>query len=235
MARKKSAKQFSQDALIDQIVERFLHGKLVRDPGSLISVISVTDDFRAIVLGMAWVDNLITMLLEETLANPKALNLENMGFAQKLNIADSIGALIPGTKGVLSAIGTIRNRFAHRVSYRLNSKVAKPDLQRLKDELNNDSLKATTDWLAAAPLIQNEMIQSAAAGSESRKPEVLNEDQALVRAVIYLCHYSYDRAFDAATKPRPEIQNLQSALAPLFPKEPVSAASLPEETTDALV
>lgn len=65
--------------------------------------------------GHLWLENAVIDLIEADVANPAALNMDRMTFANKVNLAEALGLLSPGDAATLRTLNKIRNRLAHNL------------------------------------------------------------------------------------------------------------------------
>lgn len=65
--------------------------------------------------GHLWVETHLVGLLESELANPDALNLDRMAFAQKVSLANALGLLSPDEVATMKVLNRMRNRLAHNL------------------------------------------------------------------------------------------------------------------------
>lgn len=67
-----------------------------------------------------YLDHVVSALLSESMVAPAALDLERMGFAQKLQIAGALGLIRAEERAMLKAVNDVRNRLAHRLDFEMN-------------------------------------------------------------------------------------------------------------------
>jgi hypothetical protein len=149
---------------------------LARDNKSLMYLLMEQDEFRAIVLGTAYIEITLTSILEKVLVNASALDLARLNFIAKVCQCEAIGAISDGTWEILKAIGIVRNFYAHSIKYVLT----KTDIDSLQSHVANTPFKAFIADLAET------MIDSAA--KDAQVPYELTKYHGYIRSSILVMH-----------------------------------------------
>jgi hypothetical protein len=148
--------------------------ELAKDNDRLMRALNDIDDFRAIVLGMSFLEILLREIVEDGLVYPPAL--QRMQLTQTADLALALGVVGWQTCDILKELGSVRNLFAHSVAYMFH----KNDLDLLRAKIANAQV---TDFVATLVAFLN-------TGHATNYPnaEGLSEEAALVRAAILLMH-----------------------------------------------
>lgn len=65
--------------------------------------------------GHLWLENALIDLIEAEVANPQPLKKRRISFFNRVNLAESLGLLVPSDVATLMKINSIRNRLAHNL------------------------------------------------------------------------------------------------------------------------
>lgn len=87
----------------------------------------------AVLRAHLWVESMLIGLIEVSLANPSALDLDRMTFAQKLRLAEASGGLQPEVVPWVRALNRLRNNLAHKLDEDASDD-ALDDLARFADK-----------------------------------------------------------------------------------------------------
>jgi hypothetical protein len=107
-----------------------------------------TDTVTFIIRSHLYAESKIIRLLSESLPNPRALDIERMSFAKKVDLAYALTLVDERTRRTLTLLNKLRNRFAHN----LKSEISENDLSALVEclgsrtseaELEREATKAT--------------------------------------------------------------------------------------------
>jgi hypothetical protein len=71
---------------------------------------------EVVIRGHLWIESLLNRLIEIEAADPAALDLERMGFRQKVDIAHAFGLLHPTDAVALRGLNRLRNTLAHTLA-----------------------------------------------------------------------------------------------------------------------
>lgn len=69
--------------------------------------------FEILLRGHLWMENLVEAILKINIVNPEALDIERMGFRQKIDIAQAFGFISPLDGIAFKALNRLRNKLAH--------------------------------------------------------------------------------------------------------------------------
>lgn len=94
----------------DKFTEKIID-KAIKD---FVKKISDSDPFVAVIKGQAYIESLVTNIIQGTFADPSALELDRMAFWQKVNLCIAAGAIHNDAGQVLKQFSSIRNKFAHQ-------------------------------------------------------------------------------------------------------------------------
>jgi len=72
--------------------------------------------FEILIRGHLWIENLINQTLIANMADPGALDLDRMGFRQKIDVAQAFGFITKEDGVALRELNRFRNRLAHDLS-----------------------------------------------------------------------------------------------------------------------
>jgi hypothetical protein len=103
------------------------------DHEMLTEVLNGEDDLGAVIRAHIHIESLLNNLIESHFEFPEQLKKLNLEFHQKIIIAQAIG-LKPEYATPLSALGTLRNNFAHR----LDTKLGKNEIESLYKSFKGD-------------------------------------------------------------------------------------------------
>lgn len=85
--------------------------------------------FEILLRGHLWMENLINRILEIQVVNEGALDLDRIGFRQKVDIAQAFGFISQNDGYALKALNRLRNRLAHNL-------MAEPSGSEIRDLVN---------------------------------------------------------------------------------------------------
>lgn len=94
------------------------------DTASFITKIFADDPLTMVVKAHLYIESVLNKLIATYLENPKALDLERMPFAQKIQLGISLGLIDRREKRALIGLNRIRNRFVHNLEAALTEKDA---------------------------------------------------------------------------------------------------------------
>lgn len=175
-ARKLKAEALAQanmEKVFNDVIEHMQHVSMVKDSTALLQTLFTEDDFRSVVLGHAWLENALVLLIERHLHNRRRFNVATMGYRQKLSLAQGLAELRDDELQLMTELGNIRNKFAHR----LNAKLVPEDADMVRNAAEKQpSLKSQIDHVA-------KLFMSPPNGG--RKIQY-NKVQGVIRAAIYL-------------------------------------------------
>jgi len=75
------------------------------------------DPTTAFVQAHLHLGHVITCLLSENIPNPRHLQLDRIGFSQKLQLVAALGLLAPFQLAPIKVVNAIRNKVAHKLEY----------------------------------------------------------------------------------------------------------------------
>jgi hypothetical protein len=78
-------------------------------------VVSPGTAFEILLRGHLWVEALLNQLIEAEAKDPQALDLERMGFRQKVDIAQAFGLIGAGDSQAFGGLNKLRNKLAHNL------------------------------------------------------------------------------------------------------------------------
>jgi hypothetical protein len=157
-------------------VDKLLNNQTAKNQSKLLGILQEEDDFRAVVLGMAFIETTITELIEINIKHIPAFVEMRLGYWQKLNMCEALGLLNAGMVNVLKALGTVRNKFAHSTVYKLHKDTAYTSLMlHVKNCGIEMQILAMADSLDAKRLPQ-------------RTRPLLSLIQRNVRGAIFMLH-----------------------------------------------
>lgn len=93
------------------------------------------DAWQSILQAHLYLDHIITLILSESLKNPKALKLERVSFSQKIDLIVASDLVSPDIIGIIRAINKVRNQIAHDVDFDVDEGVAESILRRVPKHL----------------------------------------------------------------------------------------------------
>jgi hypothetical protein len=79
------------------------------------------DTLAVIVRAHLYLESTLTLLIEEYLAEPGALEVDRLAFSIKVGLALALGALPESLKQPLQMVNSLRNRFAHNIYAQLDA------------------------------------------------------------------------------------------------------------------
>lgn len=88
-----------------------------------------TSSFEILLRGHLWMENLISRILEINIVNADVLDLDRMGFRQKVDIAQAFGFISQENGYALKALNRLRNKLAHNL-------MAEPSEIEIRDLVN---------------------------------------------------------------------------------------------------
>jgi hypothetical protein len=147
------------------------------------------DDFRAVVIGQAWIENTLVLLVERYLHLPHELNIAAMSYSNKLSLAAAFREVGPRERGALKALGELRNRLAHGLDEKLNDDDARNIVGALQEPQIRNFVETYKKYIQASihQRDQKEAPPKLGPPSPVLKPLLL-DSQITVRAVILLLH-----------------------------------------------
>lgn len=77
------------------------------------------DRWQQIIQAHLYLDHVLTLTISETLINPDAIRLKQMGFAQKLELARALGLVSEPVAQAAAKVNGLRNRIAHDLAYEI--------------------------------------------------------------------------------------------------------------------
>jgi hypothetical protein len=69
-----------------------------------------------------YLDHIVTLLLNEALLNPEAINLSRMGFSQKLQLLIAMNIIPAELVAVIESVNGLRNKIAHDLNFEIDEK-----------------------------------------------------------------------------------------------------------------
>jgi hypothetical protein len=104
-----------------QLQERLNEANSVeaRDRVKLLTILKEADDFRAIVLGMAFLEINVKDLLMQNVNHAPALEEMDLTYTGRLNLCEAIGLINSALVRVYKKLGNLRNSFAHSTVYNI--------------------------------------------------------------------------------------------------------------------
>lgn len=139
------------------------------------------EDWHKVIQAHLYLDHCTSCALSEALANPDAIRLSRMGFAQKLELIEALALLPNELISAATAINRLRNRVAHELQFEISAsdisdlKNATP--KHLRDAIHPETSKqrkvTLSDLLKVIVLMVDIMRQRQALA------RVLNEQAAL--------------------------------------------------------
>lgn len=139
------------------------------------------EDWHKIIQAHLYLDHAITRALSEALANPDAIRLSRMGFAQKLELIEALALLPDELISAATAVNRLRNRVAHELHFELSAsdvsdlKNATP--KHLRDAIHPKSSKRRK--VALSDLLKVIVIMVDIIRQRHALARVLNEQGAL--------------------------------------------------------
>lgn len=78
-------------------------------------MISDPDPFVSVIKGHAYIESLVTSLLEAAFLEPSELEIDHMAFVRKANVCVAAGLIHAEVGHVLKEFAKVRNHFAHQI------------------------------------------------------------------------------------------------------------------------
>lgn len=102
--------------------------------------------FEILLRGHLWMENLINRILELHIVNAGVLDLDRMGFRQKIDLAQAFGFISQADGNALKALNRLRNKLAHNL-------MAEPSEREIRDLVNTltGPVKAAFDAVVHHP------------------------------------------------------------------------------------
>lgn len=163
----------NRDQIYRERFERAEHLAKVKDYPALQWMLFTEDDFRSVVLGHAWLENALVLLIERHLHNFGPFNVATAGYQQKLKLAQALAELRADEFALMFELGEIRNKFAHR----LDAKLVSEDAEKVRKAADKQ------------PIIKLQMdhhINEFLRAPDGDRKIQFNKAQAVIRAAIYL-------------------------------------------------
>jgi hypothetical protein len=80
------------------------------------------EDWNKVILSHLYIDHIVSNLLLQNLANPKAVEISRIGFEHRLNLADAMRLLPERAVGMARKINALRNGFAHNLKFAITAR-----------------------------------------------------------------------------------------------------------------
>ena len=103
--------------------------------------ISIGDKWQQLMQAHLYFDHVVTQLLIDDLADPEAINIARMNFAQKLSLVKALGLLSGELVSIVEHINKIRNRIAHVLDFVISWK-EEQDLRNTTPKYLRDAVLA---------------------------------------------------------------------------------------------
>lgn len=87
---------------------------------ALIEEFDSLDDFTVIIKGQLYIESFINVLLESFSINSEDLELDKMMYSKKVKLCSAIGLIHIDSKSTFLKLADIRNKFAHKLSYKVS-------------------------------------------------------------------------------------------------------------------
>jgi hypothetical protein len=204
MALTKQQAEAQQRAQAARIAKKLKTLQTVKDAPRLLYALADRDDFRAVVIGQAWIENTLVLLAERYLHLPDELNLARMSYDMKLSLAAAFQEVRPTERGAFKALGKLRNKLAHH----LDEKLEAADADEIMGGLQEPKLRAlvvTYKSFVQARIHardQDEAPPKLGPPTTVIKPLLLDA-QVTVRAVILLLHAFLHASLDGPMNKSP--------------------------------
>lgn len=190
------------DGVVRQSIEGFV--KLVGDP----------DPFVSVIKGHAYIESLLTSMLEVAFLQPTELEVDRMTFVKKVNLCTAAGLIHADIGHVLKEFAKIRNQFAHQLWPALSE-------------------KAWRDFLNV--LRQSELLKTRLATYGSKQPDVFS-------CVWTMYMYLFEQACRITTKRKlliefwqctVDVDEVPSQCATILPTKPIPMSIASEAEDEA--
>jgi hypothetical protein len=185
MAKKKSKPgDYSQhlDKLLRELAEEQERSMLVHDIDAHVTSITDRDSFRAITIGHARLENAILLLLERQIYFRGKVNTAYLGYGAKLMWCSALGELRDHEIPTLKVLGSIRNRFSHR----LNATLLPTDATEIRNE--GKQWTAFHDLLPLAVRVLMAGKNRSGVGGDIIFVPGFPETDAVIRGAIWVAH-----------------------------------------------
>ncbi|MCK4798639.1 MAG: hypothetical protein KAT05_14775 [Spirochaetes bacterium] len=80
--------------------------------------------FLLIIRGHLYIEYLLNEILQRTLKDPRAINIDKLGFYKKVTLLRAIGTISKEMKVYLQSFNEIRNKYAHDLKFQPDYQVA---------------------------------------------------------------------------------------------------------------
>jgi hypothetical protein len=117
------------------------------------SIVQSGDAFTVAIRGHQAVDELLSLAISETLANPHQLEIRNLAFSLKVDLAVAMG--IVADRGAFMAFNRIRNRFAHDRNASFGEKDADDLYNTWSDYLRKLASRSRSDYTEPFEVLQD--------------------------------------------------------------------------------
>jgi hypothetical protein len=109
--------------------------------------------FEILLRGHLWMENFINRILEIHIVNTGVLDLDRIGFRQKVDIAQSFGFISQEDGYALKALNRLRNKLAHNL-------MAEPSESEIRDLVNTltGAVRAAFDAVIHRPEIVEQAV-----------------------------------------------------------------------------
>lgn len=104
------------------------------DIGEFIDRISVKEDWAKLIVAHIYLDHIITSVLDEHLDHPDSYLKGHRPFSEKLVLCQALGYFRDEFGAVLTAVNTVRNKFAHKLVFDVSDEVKRNLFRTLTTE-----------------------------------------------------------------------------------------------------
>lgn len=115
------------------------------------------DRWQQIIQAHLYLDHVLTLTISETLINPDAIRLKQMGFAQKLELARALGLVSEPVAQAAAKVNGLRNRIAHDLAYEIADREV-TDLSNATPVPVRESVTKSRKTLSIDPLSLAELL-----------------------------------------------------------------------------
>ena len=149
-----------------------------RDRVKLLAILKEADDFRAIVLGMAFIEINIKDLLTDNVNHVPALEEMDLTYTGRLNLCEALGLINSALVRVYKKLGNLRNSFAHSTVYNIgDDNEYKSLMQAVEKSQFRGPITQIADSLDAKRYL-----------NASENLPIFSVEQQNVRATIFIMH-----------------------------------------------
>lgn len=186
---------------LERSLKREMTARRIRDWSGMIDAVGDRDDFRAIVIGQAFIENAMVLLVEQYLHHPEKLNFATMGFGAKLALAEAFGEVQESESGAYKKLAELRNRLAHGVGEKLHPEDAKALLQALRSANVREHIDTMSEYVDET-VRERDARNWDGLGKATLQPPLLKH-QVEIRAVMVLLQMLLKIALDGPRRQHP--------------------------------